>query len=229
METTRRLELHLVSEFGDRPLSTITRSDLAHAIDLVQAKGYPISANRTLANSKTFFRWCVERGPIERSPADYLRPRSIEISRDRILSNDDLRAVWGASKAEGYPSGDIARLLTLTAQRREEVAGMRWAELDLRDRKWTLDAGRTKSGCLHVVPLCSQVVEILNGIKPLGALVLPAGTILPETSFFRAGARPKSVSARPAGSATGACRICAEQRLPEWLVSVRSLTWWAGS
>lgn len=169
--TQRRLEMYLVETMGERPVGTITRADIVRAIDVVQARGFAIGANRTLANFKTFFRWCVERGLLERSPAELVRAPSIEVSRDRVLSDEELRAVWKATLTYAGPYGQIVRLLLLTAQRREEVAGMRWDELDLKSRAWTLRANRTKSGRLHVVPLSEAAMFGVCSVSRVGPLL----------------------------------------------------------
>ena len=61
---------------------------------MVQAKVFTIGGNRTLESFKTFFRWCVERGLLERSPAELVRAPSLEVSRDRGLSDEEVRAIW---------------------------------------------------------------------------------------------------------------------------------------
>ncbi len=174
--TQRRLEMYLVEPFGDRPVSTIGRADIVCAVDVVQAKGFAIGANRTLANFKTFFRWCVERGLIERSPAELVRAPSLEVSRDRVLSDDEIKAVWKATLNYAGPYGRIVRLLLLTAQRREEVAGMRWDELNFKLREWTLRASRTKSGRLHVVPISEAALFGICSAPRLGPLLFGSQT-----------------------------------------------------
>jgi integrase len=75
-----------------------------------------------------------------------------------------LRAVWLASDPS-TDYGAIIRVLLLTGQRREEVGGMRWGELDLDRAKWTLPPERTKNGRPHHVPLSRQAVSIL-AVRP---------------------------------------------------------------
>lgn len=128
LQTKRRLEIYLADEPGGRPVASLTRADIARVLDGVQEEGFAIGANRTLANINTYLRWCVERGLIEASPVDLVRPPSQEVSRERVLADDELVAVWRAAHGAGYPYSDIVRLLILTAQRREEVDGMAWAD-----------------------------------------------------------------------------------------------------
>ncbi len=181
LQTKRRLEIYLVDELGDTPVSSLTRADI---VRVVLEKGFATGANRTLANIKTYLRWCAERGLIERSPADLLRPPSPEVSRDRVLTNKELAAVWRASLSAGYPYGDIVRLLALTGQRREEVGGMAWDELDLKEKTWTISAVRNKGDRLHVVPLTTPALAILRDIEQVGPLVFPSrADVMGETSF----------------------------------------------
>jgi integrase len=169
--TKRRLEMYLVEAFGDRPVASLSRVDIVKALDEVQARGFAIGANRTLANFKTFFRWCVERGLLERSPAELVRAPSLEVSRDRVLSDEELRAVWKATLSYGGPYGRIVRLLILTAQRREEVAAMAWDEVNFRNRTWTLARDRTKAGRLHVVPLSEPASLAICSVQAVGRLL----------------------------------------------------------
>ena len=184
LQTKRRLEIYLVEAFGDLPVSSLTRTDIVRVLDGVQEKGFAIGANRTLANIKTYLRWCAERGLIESSPADLVRPTSPEVSRDRVLTDKEVAAVWEASLRIGYPYGDIVRLLILTGQRREEVGGMAWDELDLEEGTWTISADRNKGDRLHVVPLAGPALAILRELERLGPLLFPSRLdMVGETSF----------------------------------------------
>lgn len=189
--TKRRLEIYLVAPLGDRPVTSIERVDIVHAIDSILAKGYLIGANRTLANIKTFFRWCVERGLVEKSPADLVRAPALEVSRDRVLSDDELRAVWKATLAYAGPYGRIVRLLLLTAQRREEVTGMHWSEVSFRSKSWTLPSARTKAGRLHVVPLSDAVLLAVCATRRVGPLVFASQADLMGTRTFSAWTQAK--------------------------------------
>ncbi|WP_322995425.1 tyrosine-type recombinase/integrase [Castellaniella sp.] len=163
-ETQRHLEKEAASAWKGRSVKTITRRDVVDLLDAVVDRGATIAANRVLAAARRFFNWCVERGIIEKSPVDGVKAPTAEKSRDRILSDDELRLVWKASDSLGWPFGPFVQLLILTGQRRDEVAGMRWGEIDLTNSLWTIPAERTKNGIAHVVPLSVQAVSILKGI-----------------------------------------------------------------
>ena len=121
-------------------------------------------ANRTLSVAKRLFSWCLQRGLVETSPVAPLRAPNNERSRDRVLSSDELAEIWQATGQLGYPFGPFFQILILTAQRRSEVARMRWSDLDLEAGLWTMPADRMKGGRIHDVPLSGPVLETLQSI-----------------------------------------------------------------
>ncbi len=106
----------------------------------------------------------VERGLLERHAATGIKPPAEAASRDRVLSAAELRAIWLAADAAPGTSffGDVVKLLLFTAQRRGEVGGMCWSEIDLDRELWILPAERCKNDRLHSVPLSPQAVAILR-------------------------------------------------------------------
>jgi integrase len=88
-----------------------------------------------------------------------------ETTRDRVLSDDELRAFWEATGTMGMPFGPLFRLLLLTAQRESETAGMRWSELDFDERQWEIPGARTKNGKPHTVHLSDLTIEVLDAIS----------------------------------------------------------------
>ena len=91
-----------------------------------------------------------------------MKPPAAETTRDRVLTDDELALVWQAAERLGGPYGDFVRMLTLTAQRREEVGGMRRSEI--RDDVWSIAAERMKGGVAHDVPLGESALELLKAI-----------------------------------------------------------------
>ncbi|PYC47266.1 integrase [Litorivita pollutaquae] len=146
--------------YGKR-IDEITRADVVKACDVIH-KSAPVSANRALAHLKHLMGWCVERGMIDASPIAGMKPLSKERSRERVLTDVELGVLWAACDAEGYPFGDCMKLLILSGQRRAEVAEMRWSELDLEKRLWTLPSSRAKNGKQHTVPITEAMLEVLG-------------------------------------------------------------------
>jgi integrase len=108
--------------------------------------------------------WAIERGLLETSLCDKIKRPSTETSRDRVLSDSELATVWRAAGALEAPYSAFVKLLILTGARRNEVARMRWAELDLEGKTWILPAARTKNGREHLVPLSNAAAGLLRGL-----------------------------------------------------------------
>jgi integrase len=148
----------LVARWGDRKIGSIVRGDVVRWQD-----GYedtPILGNRALAHVRKLFAWALERDLVAVNPCSGIKPRAPEVSRDRVLSDNELLRIWNAADGDGY--GAIVRVLILTGQRREEVGAMRWSELDLDKRLWTLPPARTKNKQWHTVPLSDAVIDIIK-------------------------------------------------------------------
>ena len=110
----------------------------------------------------------MKRGTVPSNPFAEL-PMSATINkRDRVLSDEEAGAIWRAACEAPYPFGAIVHLLMLTGQRRDEVAGMTWAELSEDLATWTIPAARTKNGIPHLVPLSGPARELLRALLPDG-------------------------------------------------------------
>jgi integrase len=179
-EATRRLQTHVVVKWGARKLDSITRADVRAMLDSIDA---PAAANLTHSITRTFFNWCVENDLIANSPIFGVKTPHKGVARDRVLTDNELKAVWRAADQEGFPLGSIFQLLILTGQRRGEVTGMQWSELDLdavgatcasgacstsHGGTWTLPRERVKNDRRHEVPLSKQAVAIIKGVPRIG-------------------------------------------------------------
>ncbi|CAO4147831.1 Integrase family protein [Methylorubrum thiocyanatum] len=170
-------------KWQEKDVRAIGRKDVLDALDAVVARGASIHANRLFAALRRFFAWTVERGILEASPMAGLKPPSPEISRDRILTDAELVAVWNAASEVGYPFGPVVQLLILTGQRRSEVLEAEWREFDLDGATWTIPRERAKNDRAHVVPLAPQAVEILRSIPRVGNRSRLLFTTTGETAF----------------------------------------------
>lgn len=148
--------------------------------------GAAVQSGKMLTRLRTFFRWALANNLITTDPTIGVRRPAKEASRDRVLSKAEIRAFWAGCGQLGYPFGAIFSLLLLTAQREAEVAGMRWPEVDLENRVWTIPRERAKSNRAHIVHLSALAAEILAGLPRLGELVFPTRTGRPISSFSRA-------------------------------------------
>jgi integrase len=164
----RRLEMHVLPAWRDRKIVDIRRADVRELLDRLEGAVLP---NRVLTLVKTIFRFALSRDWIDVSPAEGIRKPQVEQERDRVLTMTDMAQIWKAAELLGYPFGPYIRLLALTAQRRTEVAGMRWNDLDLDSATWTIPAADTKGDRRHYVPLSGVAVEILRALPRLGVHV----------------------------------------------------------
>lgn len=153
------IEKRLVKEWGARPIQSITRRDLIALLDVVGDKT-PIMANRLQALLSKLFGWCVERGILEQSPAVGVKKPHKERSRDRVLSDDEIKAVWLAADAIGYPGGALVKLLLLTACRLNEIAQLTRPQID----GDLIVLPKTKNGRPHVVPITRQIDLVLKSL-----------------------------------------------------------------
>jgi integrase len=185
-EISRLLRREIGKAWGGRSIHEITKRDVVEVIAAIEQRGAPIAANKTLKTLKTFLRWCVGRAVLDQSPADGVPLPAKETSRDRVLADEELARVIIAAREMGNPYGGIVELLTLTAQRREEVARVTSDELDEEQRIWTLPKERTKNGKPHIVHLSKQAIVVLNRATKIGAFVFSLDGAKPFQDFSRA-------------------------------------------
>ena len=91
-EVARMFERHLYPELGDRDIRTVTRRDILDLLDRAEERGAKVAVNRVLANVRRLFTWAVERGIIDASPVAAVKAPAPETARDRVLTDDELRA-----------------------------------------------------------------------------------------------------------------------------------------
>lgn len=182
----RELERHAVAAWKGRDIHSITKRDILNLLDSIVDSGRSTTANRLRAYLATFFSWCVERDVIQTSPIVGIKAPAKEVSRDRVLSDDEIRWFWMASERAGQPWGTVGKLLLLTGQRLGEVVGMTKAEID--GETWHLSADRTKNGRAHDVPLSDFAIEVLSDVKRIegraGYVITTTGDT-PVSGYFK--------------------------------------------
>ena len=161
-ETERLLNRDVIERWKGRRLSTITKPQVHDLLNSIVDRGAPIAANRVHTNSMSW----VERGIVTTNPFAGIKAPSSERSRarERVLSDDELRLVWTAAEAIGWPFGSIVKLLALTGARRDEVAQVEWREIDFDRALWMLPAARSKNRREHAIPLSVSALEILRSL-----------------------------------------------------------------
>jgi integrase len=180
VETERHLMTHAKALHG-QPIEGITRRTIAGLLAGLETRSGPAARNRVRATLSGFFTWAAREGYVEANPVAFTN-KAEEKPRDRILSDDELRAIWLALDGTSSQSAAIIRLLILTGARRNEITDLRWSETDLDAATITLPPSRTKNKREHVIPLSEPALEIL---KALPRRAEPDGT--PRDHVFGVG------------------------------------------
>jgi integrase len=163
-EAERILEREFINAFGQRDIREIKRWDVLEIMDAAIARGSAYQANRIHSNIRRLFNWCIERGIVETSPIIGLKSPTKEKSRDRVLDDEEIARLLRACSNDVYPFRQFVPVLLATAQRRGELAEMRWSEVDLDAKVWVVPAERSKNGKPHVVPLSAYALKVLNEV-----------------------------------------------------------------
>ena len=189
----RALRREVIPLWGHRSVHDIKRRDISSLVFKVAAERTPNSAHRLLKGIKRFFSWCLGRAILKSSPALGIQSGYREVSRDRVLSDEELARVIKAAREIGGPFGGVVEFLALTGQRREEVNQMTRDEVDLDRRIWTLPAARAKNGRRHIVHLSEEAVTVLT--QPhRGQTYIFSNTSRPYQRFNRSKRRLDGIS-----------------------------------
>ena len=163
-ETERILRTCFVSAWVGRDAREIAKSDVLVVLDKMVARGTPSAANHALSAIRKLFGWAIERDLVESNPcADISKPATVR-SREHVLEPSELTKVYAAASEMSYPFGPMVQLLVLTAQRRNEVASMKWDQIDFASATWTIPAQLTKSNRTHCLPLSQPALAILRAL-----------------------------------------------------------------
>jgi integrase len=185
-ETRRIFDVDLLPVWGSRPLASLIRRDVVAVLDTIAGRGAEVQANRVLARLRTFFNWAMDEEYLTTSPIARMKAPTKEKTRDRVLSDEEIRTFWQATGELGWPFGHLFRLLLVAAQRRDEVAGMTWGELDFGRRAWTISKGRAKNGLAHDVALSELALELIADLPKVDDhLVFTTNSKQPVSGFSR--------------------------------------------
>ncbi len=206
-EARRILDLHILPALGGRQVQTIRRRDVIEVLERLRDEaGLGPQVNRVQRALSGVLAYAVDADLADANPLAGLKPQVAETARARTLTIEELATVWRATEQISGTASTLVRLLILTGQRREEVTGMAWSELDYdreskawtADGVWSIPAARMKSKRPHIVPLSRPAREIIEA-QPKGA----AGDYVFSATFGRtsyAGWRRAAVDLRDAAS-----------------------------
>ena len=212
-ETKRIIDLYLIPTFGEQQIGAIKRRKIAELLDEIEERrftgkggrklGGPVMADHVLAALRKLMNWHAARdddfvSPIVKGMA---RTKSKDRARDRVLTDEEIRAFWVATeKVSDAMLADereatnlysaLVRVLLLTAQRREEGAQMTRSGIG-DGNNWMIPAEHDKNKILRLVPLTSSVLEIIDGVDIVNEcdLVFTTNGLTPFSGFNKAKAR----------------------------------------
>ena len=206
-ERTRLFGKELLPKWGNRRAADITRREVVHLVEDIATGGAPIVANRTLSLIRLIFNDGLRRGfpTLEANPAHLVEPPAEEVGRDRYLTQEEIKAIWQATRDETLATRGAFRLALLTGQRIGSVCAIRWDGItgDL----WTIPPEHFKGKRSHVVPLSIEAFEVIDELR---------GTADSDTWVFPSRAEAK----RPylTNMAGSLSRVRKKTLMPSWTV-----------
>jgi integrase len=144
-------------------LQNLERRQIAAELGRIATTSGLYGANRSRAALSALFGWAIGEGLTDTNPVVGTNKATEEVSRRRVLTDEESEAVWRTAGRGDYAA--IVRVLILTGQRREEVGGMLWSEIDLKAAMWRIGAERTKNNLAHDVPLSAPAMTILSALN----------------------------------------------------------------
>ena len=187
--THREIELilnkHLLPAIGNHLLRDIKTEDITDVTDSLLQNGTPSAANHLHSAAKTFFNWAVTRKYIKHSPLTGLAKPAKVGERERVLTDDELVAIYRAAVEVGYPFGFIVLICIHTAMRRNEVASLKWTYIT--PEFITLPAEITKNG--HSLMLPNLIGENLALIPKTSEYLFPSAAGTPYSSWSKSKAK----------------------------------------
>lgn len=162
------LERLVYPKLGARPIDDIRRSDIVRLLDKIADENGPVQADVTLAFLRRIMNWHARRSDDFRSPIvrGMAKTKPSQRRRQRILNDDELRAVWRAAEGQPNAFGRLVQFLLLTATGRNEAARMEHREISGAD--WTIPPARYKTGLELVVPLSPAAAAVIEKTRQIG-------------------------------------------------------------
>ena len=144
----------------DRPAGSLDRAAVVWVLDALSKDDKTAMAGALARYGSALYGWAIRRGTLSGNPFERV-PVAPTVRRERVVSDDEINRIWAGTEGAGALNG-IVRMLMLTGQRREEVAGVTWDEIAPDLSIWTIPASRAKNGVAHVVPLSAQAQTVLR-------------------------------------------------------------------
>jgi integrase len=170
-DVMRRLKADVFPAIGARPVTEIHAHELVTMVQTISKRGALDIAKRALQTSGQVFRFAVAHGIAQRNPASDIKPSDVLPSRKagNYARIDAKELPELLRRIDGYAGAAVTRLamklMTLTFVRTSELIGAQWTEFDLEAGRWDIPASRMKMKTLHIVPLSTQAVSVLQTLQ----------------------------------------------------------------
>jgi integrase len=156
------LRVDVFPALGELRPEDVTRGDIRGLISKIADRA-PTQANRTFAAIRRVFSWAIGEDLLVASPCAGLKMPAKEQPRDRVYSNEEIRAIFAA--VPGTELEHLVSLIFFTGVRSEEARSARWSELDLESKLWTIPREKSKNRESHPVPLSEGALRVVEGLK----------------------------------------------------------------
>jgi integrase len=158
-EVERHLTQH-VKTLHSRAIDIIDRRAIATVLSGIADSRGPVAANRVRSSLSAYFAWLLREGILDANPVINTNKQTEPGARSRVLADHELAVIWRALGDDHYST--IVRLLTLTGARRDEIASLRWSEIELDEAVIRLLAPRTKNKRPHDIPLVPLALDLIK-------------------------------------------------------------------
>ena len=157
---------HLLPRFGDMALEDLRRRDISSFLEDV-AEDHQVLSNRLHAVMSSMLNYGLDNDYIEVNPMHRLKKKGVEKSRDRVLSDEEIKKIWVAIEQQEQPIQALYKMLLLCGQRSGETKRMKWAHV--KNGIWIVPAEETKKSAKnakdHPIPLSVFAMEILEEVR----------------------------------------------------------------
>ena len=166
----RIMHREVLPGLGTRPIAEVRKADVRELVEGIADRGHPFMAARVLAYIRRLFRWSAGRDLVALDPTAHIEKPAVTRRRERVLTDAELLRVWTEAETMDGPFGAGVRLLIATGARREEIFGLRRAEL--RDDGFHLAAERSKNKVPRIIPITPLAWSVMASLPIDGEFVV---------------------------------------------------------
>ncbi len=165
-EDQRQLDASLLPKWKNRPAAGVTAEDLLSLLNAKLKAGAPVAANRLRALVSRVYTFGAQQRlvPPTANPVIGVKKPTKETTRDRVLTDDEIRRIWEACSTQNAYVCAWFRLRLVTAQRGGELLQMRWQDIDPKSHFWTIPAEFVKNAHGHRVYLNETARKVLEDV-----------------------------------------------------------------